>query len=281
MATRGPSGAALFVAYYRVSTDRQGRSGLGLDGQKASVAQYVASAAGQIIAEFQEVESGKRRDRPQLTLALGACRARRATLIIAKLDRLARDAAFLLSIVRGAGEGGVVFCDLPQLPPGPAGTFILTMFAAVAELERGLISQRTKAALAAAKARGVRLGGRRIFRGIDGAVSRAGRAAQTARAAEHRADVLPFIRAAQKAGAVSLRDIARALTARGIQPPFGGGTWHARQVSRILNAAAKEDRVNGGVSDARTIGPDARCDLASAGGARLDQDLQAARGRTR
>ena len=88
-----------------------------MDGQKASVAQYVASAAGQIIAEFQEVESGKRRGRPQLILAPGACRARRATLIIAKLDRLARDAAFLLSIVRGAGEGGVVFCDLPQLPP--------------------------------------------------------------------------------------------------------------------------------------------------------------------
>jgi DNA invertase Pin-like site-specific DNA recombinase len=215
MATRGPFGAALFVAYYRVSTDKQGRSGLGLDAQKATVGQYVASAAGNIIAEFQEVESGKRRDRPQLALALGACRARRATLIIAKLDRLARDAAFLLSIVRGAGEAGLVFCDLPQLPPGPAGTFILTMFAAVAELERGLVSQRTTAALAAAKARGVRLGGRRIFRGIDGAVSRAGREAQTARATEHRADVLPYISAAQKAGANSLRDIARALTAPG------------------------------------------------------------------
>ena len=247
MATRGPSGAALFVAYYRVSTDKQGRSGLGMDAQKATVGRYVASASGAIIAEFQEVESGKRRDRPQLALALGACRARRATLVIAKLDRLARDAAFLLSIVRGAGEAGVVFCDLPQLPPGPAGTFILTMFAAVAELERGLISQRTKAALAAVKAKGTwiskagnvctHLGGRRIFAGIDGAVSRAGRAAQKTRAAEHRADVLPFIRAAQKAGAISLREIARALTARGIQPPGGGETWHARQVSRILGAA--------------------------------------------
>ena len=98
MATRGPSGAALFVAYYRVSTDQQGRSGLGLAAQKTTVGQFVAGGAGQIIAEFQEVESGKRRDRPQLALALGACRARRATLIIAKLDRLARDAAFLLSI---------------------------------------------------------------------------------------------------------------------------------------------------------------------------------------
>ena len=250
MATRGPSGPALFVAYYRVSTDQQGRSGLGLAAQKTTVGQFVAGGAGQIIAEFQEVESGKRRDRPQLALALGACRARRATLIIAKLDRLARDAAFLLSIVRGAGEAGVVFCDLPQLPPGPAGTFILTMFAAVAELERGLISQRTKAALAAVKAKGswiskagnlcTGLGGRRIFRGIDGAVAKAGRAAQTARSAEHRADVLPYIRAAQKAGAVSLREIAAALTARGIQPPGGGEAWHARQISRILDAAAKD-----------------------------------------
>ena len=236
MATGGPSGAALFVAYYRVSTDKQGRSGLGLDAQKATVGQYLASTGGLLIAEFEEVESGKRRDRPQLAQALGACRARRATLIIAKLDRLARDAAFLLSIVRGAGEAGLVFCDLPQLPPGPAGTFILTMFAAVAELERGLISQRTKAALAAAKQRGVKLGGRRIFKGFDSAVSRAGREAQTARASEHRADVMPYITAARSAGAASLRQIANALTARGIQPPGGGEAWHAQQVRRILGA---------------------------------------------
>jgi DNA invertase Pin-like site-specific DNA recombinase len=234
MATGGPSDARLFVCYYRVSTDKQGRSGLGLEAQKASVGSYVAASGGRMVAEFEEVESGKHRDRPQLALALGACRARRATLIIAKLDRLARDTAFLLSIVRGAGEAGVVFCDLPQLPPGPAGTFVLTMFAAVAELERGLISQRTKAALAAAKARGVRLGGRSIAGGLDSAVSRAGRAAQAERAAAHRADVLPFILAAQKAGAVSLRQVAAALTARGIQPPSGGDRWHASQVRRIL-----------------------------------------------
>jgi DNA invertase Pin-like site-specific DNA recombinase len=239
MATRGPSGAASFIAYYRVSTDKQGRSGLGLDAQKATVGQYVASASGRIVAQFEEVESGKRRDRPQLALALGACRTRRATLIIAKLDRLARDAKFLLTIAEGAGEGGLVFCDLPQLPPGPSGKFIMGMFALVAELERGLISQRTIAALAAAKARGVKLGGRRIFAGIDGAVSRAGRAAQTIRAAEHRADVLPYIEAAKKAGAKSLRECAAALTARGIQPPGGGAAWQPEQVRRILMAAAK------------------------------------------
>jgi DNA invertase Pin-like site-specific DNA recombinase len=234
MVTGGQPGAPSFIAYYRVSTDQQGRSGLGLEAQKSVVAQYVASSGGLLVAEFEEVESGKRNDRPKLALALGACRARRATLILAKLDRLARDTAFLLSVVRGAGDAGVVFCDLPQLPPGPAGAFILTMFAAVAELERGLISQRTKAALAAAKARGVKLGGRNLARGLDSAVSRAGRRSQTQRSKGHADDVMPYITAAIQAGAKSLRKIAAALTARGIQPPSGGEAWHANQVRRIM-----------------------------------------------
>lgn len=238
MASGAAAGAPSFVAYYRVSTDQQGRSGLGLEAQKAAVGKHVAGAGSKILAEFEEVESGKRVDRPQLTLALAACRARRATLIIAKLDRLARNTAFLLSVVQGCGEAGVVFCDLPQLPPGPAGAFVLTMFAAVAELERGLISQRTKVALAAAKARGVKLGGPRLVRGSDTAASRAGRQAQTERANLHAADVLPFITAARGAGATSLRQLAAALTARGIQPPSGGAAWHASQVRRILLAAS-------------------------------------------
>jgi DNA invertase Pin-like site-specific DNA recombinase len=238
MAAGGQSGAHSFIAYYRVSTDQQGRSGLGLEAQKATVGQYVASSNGLLVAEFEEIESGKRNDRPKLALALGACRARRATLILAKLDRLARDTAFLLSVVRGAGDAGVVFCDLPQLPPGPAGSFILTMFAAVAELERGLISQRTKAALAAAKARGVKLGGRNLARGLDSAVSRAGRQAQTNRSKGHAEDVLPYINRAIAAGAKSLRQIAQALTNLGIQPPSGGESWHAAQVQRIIRTRA-------------------------------------------
>jgi len=139
---------ASFVAYIRVSTERQGRSGLGLDAQREAVARYIAQAGGQMVEEFQEVESGKRCDRPQLAAALAACRARRATLIIAKLDRLARNARFLLSVVEGTGDAGVVFCDLPTLPADPVGKFMLTQMAEVAELEAGLISQRTKAALA-------------------------------------------------------------------------------------------------------------------------------------
>ncbi len=154
-----------FVAYYRVSTDRQGRSGLGLDAQRAAVAKYVAGAGGVVAAEFEEVESGKRADRPQLAAALAACRARRAALVIAKLDRLARNARFLLHVVEGTGEAGVVFCDLPSVPPGPVGKFLLTQMAAVAELEAGLISQRTRAALAVAKARGTVLGNPRLRAG--------------------------------------------------------------------------------------------------------------------
>ena len=135
--------------------------------------------------------------------------------------------------IQGAGEGGVVFCDLPQLPPGSAGTFVLTMFAAVAELERGLNSERTKAALRAAKERGVKLGTRSLVRGFDTAMTRAGRTARTQRAGKHATEILPFILAAQKAGASSLREVAAALTARGIQPPRGD-SWHPQMVRRIL-----------------------------------------------
>jgi DNA invertase Pin-like site-specific DNA recombinase len=238
MASGGVAGAPSFVAYYRVSTDKQGRSGLGLAAQKATVGQYVASVHGDIAVVFEEVESGSRADRPQLALALAACRARHATLILAKLDRLARNTSFLLSVVKGCGDAGVLFCDLPQLPPGPAGVFILTMFAAVAELERGMISQRTIAALAAAKARGVKLGSHALASGFDASMSRAGRKSQTNRAARHAADVLPYITAARNAGATTRPQIASALTARGIRPPSGGDTWHANQVRRIERAAS-------------------------------------------
>jgi DNA invertase Pin-like site-specific DNA recombinase len=234
-AVGAPSSEHLFVAYYRVSTDQQGRSGLGLEAQKAAVASFMASqAGGRLVAEFEEVESGKRNDRPQLAEALAAARARRATLVIAKIDRLARNARFLLSVVEGSGEAGVAFCDLPQIPPGPTGKFLLTLLAAVAELEAGMISQRTKAALQAAKARGVKLGGRKLVAGFDTAAARAGRAAQTERASAYAADVLPFITAAKKAGCSSLREIAEALTARGVRPPSGGEVWHAAQVRRLL-----------------------------------------------
>lgn len=236
-------GAGRLIAYYRVSTEQQGRSGLGLEAQREAVSRYAASAGAVLVAEYQEVESGKRVDRPQLTAALSAARAKRATLVIAKLDRLSRNARFLLSVVEGTGEGGVVFCDLPQLPAGAMGKFFVTLMAAVAELEAGLISQRTRAALEAAKARGVRLGSPMLRRG-DSEAARLGREAQTDRSSEHAADVAPFIAAARRAGATSLQDFADALMARGVRTPRGGEVWTKTQVKRVLSrTSAYQDTV--------------------------------------
>lgn len=228
--------APRFVAYFRVSTERQGRSGLGLDAQREAVARHVAGCDGAVVAEFEEVESGKRADRPRLAAALAACRARRATLLIAKLDRLARNARFLLGVVEGSGEGGVVFCDLPTVPPGPVGKFLVTQMAAVAELEAGLISQRTRAALAAAKEKGIRLGNPRLRAGAP-EHARAAAAAKSEAARARTADILPYIDAARRAGARTLRELAAALTARGVPPPRGERcAWHPMQVKRVVDA---------------------------------------------
>jgi DNA invertase Pin-like site-specific DNA recombinase len=151
-----------FVAYYRVSTERQGRSGLGLEAQQKAVRDHLNGGNWGIVAEFTEVESGKRSDRPQLAAALAACRLRGAKLIIAKLDRLARNVHF----VSGLMESGVDFvaADFPQ-----ANRLTVHILAAVAEHEAKMISERTKVALAAAKRRGVKLGGRRRTRLTDDA----------------------------------------------------------------------------------------------------------------
>jgi len=230
--------ALRFVAYYRVSTERQGKSGLGLDAQRAAVDKYVAGAGGVVAAEFEEVESGKRNDRPQLAAALAACRARRAALVIAKLDRLARNARFLLHVVEGTGEAGVVFCDLPQVPPGPVGKFLLTQMAAVAELEAGLTSQRTRAALAAAKARGTVLGNPRLRTGRPDQ-ARAAAAVKSAQARARAADVLPYLEAARRAGARTLRELAEALTNRGVLTPTSKGIWRPEQVRRVQAAGIR------------------------------------------
>jgi len=224
-----------FIAYFRVSTDQQGRSGLGLEAQRQSVTAYVAGQSGVVVADFEEVESGKVSTRPALAAALAACRAHKATLVIAKLDRLSRNVRFLLSIVEGTGDGGVVFCDLPTVPAGPVGKFLITQMAAVAELEAGLISQRTKAALAAAKARGVKLGNPQLRAGTP-ELAKAASAAASAQARQRAQDVLPLIRQAQAAGATTLQSIASAMSARGIPSPGGRGGWHPATVSRVLAA---------------------------------------------
>src|SRR6195256_4290258 len=147
-----------FIAYYRVSTARQGASGLGLEAQRAAVASYLNGGEWHIQAEFTEVESGRRVDRPQLDRALAAARVHRAPLVVAKVDRLTRSVGFLSRLLEAGVE--VRFADLPTIE-GPTGRFMLQQMAAVAELEAGLISTRTKAALAAAKARGKKLRGNR------------------------------------------------------------------------------------------------------------------------
>ena len=225
-----------FVSYLRVSTDGQGRSGLGLEAQRQAVAAHVAQASGEVVAEFQEVESGKRADRPQLAAALASCRTRRAVLVIAKLDRLARNARFLLSVVEGSGEAGVVFCDLPTVPAGPVGKFLVTQMAAVAELEAGLISQRTRAALAVAKARGVRLGNPSPIP-ATAEMAAAARQVRSRQAAARTSDVLAVVRQVQAEGASSLRTIAAELHAYGVLTPTGKKNWSPTQIQRLLKAA--------------------------------------------
>lgn len=220
-----------FVSYYRVSTTQQGRSGLGLDAQRAAVREFLNGGDWALTGEFTEVESGKLADRPQLDAALALCRLTGATLIVAKLDRLARNVRFLLSVVEGTGDAGVVFCDLPTVPPGAMGKFIVTQMAAVAELEAGLISKRTKDALAASKARGRVLGGYRGGPKVDPA---AGLKARQERAAAYAAAVRPIVTELRNSG-LSLRKVCAELATRGIRTPQGG-KWVPNMVSKIVGA---------------------------------------------
>ncbi|EKN00827.1 recombinase family protein [Acidocella sp. MX-AZ02] len=218
-----------FISYFRVSTEKQGRSGLGLEAQQEAVAAYLAAHPGRVIASFVEVESGKRNDRPELAKALAACKLKGATLIVAKLDRLARNARFLLSVVEGTGDGGVVFCDMPQIPPGPVGKFLVTQMAAVGELEAGLISARTKAALVAAKARGKVLGG---YRGGPKADTALAAEARSRQADDFAARVRPLVDDLRGRG-MSLRQIAERLGAEGVETARGGA-WTADAVRRVM-----------------------------------------------
>lgn len=217
-----------FIAYFRVSTQRQGQSGLGLEAQRAAVMAYLAG--GNLVAEFTEVESGKRNDRPQLAAALAACRKHRATLVIAKLDRLARNVAFIANLM----EAGVPFiaADNPH-----ATRLTLHIYAAIAEHEAKAISDRTKAALAAAKAKGKRLGWAIPSRRQEQARATA-RAARAVRgtADKFAANVLPVVHQIEAAGITTLEGIAAALNARGIKTARGG-RWHATTV-RNLKARA-------------------------------------------
>jgi DNA invertase Pin-like site-specific DNA recombinase len=229
-----PAHRGRYVAYYRVSTDRQGKTALGIDDQKKKVLDYLDGGKWSLLMAFTEVESGKRGDRPELRKALDYCKRNKgAKLIVATLSRLTRDAKFLLALLDGSVD--VVFADLPQVPTGAMGRFFLTMMAAVAEFEAGLTSERTKAALAQVKARGEkRLGNPTNL----AEAQRRGAASMRAAADAFAARVLPTIHDIQRHGAPSLRAIAETLNARGILTPRGG-TWSAMQVHNVLARGAQ------------------------------------------
>jgi DNA invertase Pin-like site-specific DNA recombinase len=218
-----------FISYLRVSTARQGASGLGLEAQRAAVTGYLNGSEWTLVQEILEVESGKRNDRPALADALRLCRKHRATLVIAKLDRPARNVAFISNLM----ESGVEFVavDMPQ-----ANRFVVHILAAVAEHEREAISQRTKAALAAAKARGTQLGGRRVSAERFAEIGAAARQVRTEKADKRAANLLPTITQIQASGASTLRQIAAGLNQRNITT-VRGGEWSAVQVKRVLTAA--------------------------------------------
>jgi DNA invertase Pin-like site-specific DNA recombinase len=229
-----------FVAYYRVSTERQGRSGLGLEAQQEAVRRYLNGGSWKLVVELTEIESGKRSDRPKLAEALRLCRLHGATLVIAKLDRLARNVAFVSNLM----ESGVDFTavDFPQ-----ANRLTVHILAAVAEHEAKAISDRTKAALAAARARGTRLGGDRGHLAnirMNGTIASA--IARRTKSEARARDVLPVIREIEAGGSSSLRHVAAQLTHRGIPAPRGG-SWSAMQVKRVIDTTRVNNLVTNGV----------------------------------
>lgn len=221
-----------FVAYYRVSTDKQGIEGNGIGAQKESVARYLTSLDCELIGSFEEVESGANNKRPELTAAIELAKNRRAVLVIAKLDRLSRNAAFLLQLQ----DSGVDFvaCDMPN-----ADKLSVGIIALLAQRERQMISQRTKDALAIAKRKGVRFGnpnpGPALKLALQEVKSRRLEFARTA---------LRSIREIQSTGVLTLARIADCMNKRGEKTPRGG-KWNATTVKRILDAASQETETHG------------------------------------
>jgi DNA invertase Pin-like site-specific DNA recombinase len=216
-----------FISYLRVSTQRQGKSGLGLEAQREAVSAYLNGGNWTLVEEVLEIESGKRSDRPELARALSLCRIHGARLLVAKLDRLARNVAFISTLM----ESGVDFeaVDLPQ-----ANKLTIHVMAAMAEYEASAISNRTKSALAAAKARGTKLGG---LRKNSGKIHRKGCSASAIvrqeNASRRAADLMPLLESIRSKGNPSLRRIAAELNQQGV-PTARGGEWSAVQVQRLL-----------------------------------------------
>lgn len=218
-----------YVTYYRVSTDKQGKSGLGLEAQRDQVARFIESRPGATIGDFQEIETGKNDRRPQLAAALRLAKESGATLLIAKIDRLSRNAGFIFNLK----DSGVDFiaADMPD-----ANTLTVGIMALLAQQEREMISSRTKAALQAKKAHGAKLGAALVGCNFtdSGRIKSA-----SVRQAESRARVAQAVSIASdlKREGKSLRAIADRLNRYGVTAPRGG-RWIAKQVSRVLSSAA-------------------------------------------
>lgn len=234
MTSTTPSTARPLIGYTRVSTSGQGRSGLGIEAQKAAIEAFAVSNGFTIAETFVEIETGKGADaldrRPQLAAALRAARklGKNVPVVVSKLDRLSRDVAFVAGLM--AQRVPFIVAELGA----DADPFALHLFAALAEKERAMIAARTRVALQAAKARGVQLGNRT---NLDVAQA-AGRAVRTRAADATASSILPTIRSIQAAGATSLHSVAAQLTARGVATPSGHGEWTATAVRRILSRAA-------------------------------------------
>jgi DNA invertase Pin-like site-specific DNA recombinase len=218
-----------FISYLRVSTDKQGKSGLGLEAQRQAVTDYLDGGYWQLLREYVEVETGKRADRPVLIEALHHCKITGATLVIAKLDRLSRDLEFIARLQKSSIR--FVCADMPE-----ANELTIHLFAAIAQHERQMISTRTKAALAAAKARGQRLGNpngaaalRRAGQGNSAAIE-----AARATADQHAADIMPVIEDIRCGGITSLNGISRELNRREIKTARGG-EWYPTTVKNLLD----------------------------------------------
>lgn len=210
----------MFITYYRVSTQRQGQSGLGLEAQRSAVQSFLTGK--EIIAEFTEVESGRKNDRPQLALALALAKSKKATLVIAKLDRLARNVHFISGLL----ESGVQFvaADMPE-----ADRTFLQMAAVFAEWEARKISERTKSALQAAKERGTKLGSPNPELG-----SKRGTEAIVAKSNAYAMMVAPSLKEVVASVGTNLRDIADGLQLRGIKTAKGNVQWHPAQLAKLM-----------------------------------------------
>jgi DNA invertase Pin-like site-specific DNA recombinase len=216
-----------YISYYRVSTDKQGNSGLGLEAQQATVNGHVASTGGNLLQEFTEIASGKNNKRQELEQALMMCELTKSTLLIARLDRLSRDTYFLAKLAKS--DVKFVCCDMPN-----ADRLTLHILAGVAEKEARLISERTKQALAEAKKRGVKLGNRtnlHLVRNTDTSIMNAKR---TAKSQEYKTKVLKVIKSISGYKELSIRALVKELNDRGVKSPRGSAV-NVSTVSRVLN----------------------------------------------